>query len=203
MKEFSCVDAAWKSMTLLKFLSLLLHLLESLLRSNRVEIWWWLVKHFSTHCCDMQVIVFSSEGSSLTFRPDIPVVALAGIDDSYPPQRKSFAMLQYMYNYYHDKYRFFMRVDDDVYVHDSVLRPFLHSINSTCRPLFVGQVLVTIIQFVCFKQRFRLLFCDCCLEWKLKKNSVTQMLHWIMEICRCIVRNNCLSCVIFRWWLSA
>jgi len=87
------------------------------------------------------VIVFSSEGSSLAHRPDIPLVALPGIDDSYPPQRKSFAMLQFMYDHYRDKFRFFMRADDDVYIHGDVLRPFLHSINSTNRPLFIGQVL--------------------------------------------------------------
>jgi len=91
------------------------------------------------------VIVFSSEGSSLARRQDIPLISLSGIDDSYPPQRKSFAMLQYMYRHYRNKFRFFMRVDDDVYIHGNVLRPFLHSINSTNRLLFIGQVLVMII----------------------------------------------------------
>jgi len=84
--------------------------------------------------------VFSSEGSSLARRRDIPLVALPGIDDSYPPQRKSFAMLRYMYDHYRDQFRFFMRADDDVYVHGYVLRSFLHSINSTDRSLFIGQV---------------------------------------------------------------
>jgi len=92
-----------------------------------------------------QVIVFSSEGSSLAHRRDIPLVALPGVDDSYPPQRKSFAMLRYMYDYYRDQFRFFMRADDDVYIHADVLRPFLHSINSTGRPLFIGQVLVIVV----------------------------------------------------------
>jgi len=89
-----------------------------------------------------QVIVFSSEGSSLAQRPDIPLIALPGIDDSYPPQHKSFAMLKYMYDHYRDKFQFFLRADDDVYIHGDVLRPFLHSINSTNRPLFIGQVLL-------------------------------------------------------------
>ena len=88
-----------------------------------------------------QVIVFSSEGSSLPHHRDIPLVALPGIDDSYPPQRKSFAMLRYMYDHYRDHFRFFMRADDDIYIHADVLRSFLHSINSTGRPLFIGQVL--------------------------------------------------------------
>ena len=104
-----------------------------------------------------QVIVFSSEGSSLAHHHDIPLVALPGIDDSYPPQRKSFAMLRYMYDHYRDKFRFFMRSDDDVYIHADVLRPFLHSINSTDRPLFIGQVLAMMMSI-------ELLFSDCCIE---------------------------------------
>ena len=87
-----------------------------------------------------QVIIFSSEGSSLAQHRDIPLVALPGVDDSYPPQHKSFAMLRYMYDHYRDKFRFFMRADDDVYIHTDVLRPFLHSVNSTNRRLFIGQV---------------------------------------------------------------
>jgi len=90
-----------------------------------------------------QVIVFSSEGSSLPLHPHIPLVALPGIDDSYPPQRKSFAMLKYMYDHHRHNFRFFMRADDDVYIHGDVLRPFLHSINSTNKPLYIGQVTLT------------------------------------------------------------
>ena len=94
-----------------------------------------------------QVIVFSSEGSSLAHRRDIPLIALSGVDDSYPPQRKSFEMLRYMHDHYRDKFRFFMRADDDVYIHADVLGPFLHSINSTGRPLFIGQVHASISQW--------------------------------------------------------
>lgn len=90
----------------------------------------------------MQVIFFSSEGSSLPSRPDIPLVGLAGIDDAYPPQRKSFAMMQYMHEHYRDRFQFFMRADDDVYIRGSILGPFLHSINSTDRALFIGQVCI-------------------------------------------------------------
>jgi chondroitin sulfate synthase len=87
-----------------------------------------------------QVIIFSSENSSLPSRPDIRLVALRGIDDSYPPQRKSFAMLKYMYDHYIDQFSYFMRADDDVYIRGDVLGRFLHSINSTRRALMIGQV---------------------------------------------------------------
>ncbi|KAJ4451663.1 hypothetical protein ANN_03133 [Periplaneta americana] len=49
-------------------------------------------------------------------RPDLPLVRLKGVDDSYPPQKKSFLMLQYMWERYGDRFEWFLRADDDVYV---------------------------------------------------------------------------------------
>lgn len=49
-------------------------------------------------------------------RPDLPLVRLRGVDDSYPPQKKSFLMLQYMWERYGDRFEWFLRADDDVYV---------------------------------------------------------------------------------------
>jgi chondroitin sulfate synthase len=49
-------------------------------------------------------------------RPDLPLVSLRGVDDSYPPQKKSFLMLQYMWEHYGDRFEWFLRADDDVYV---------------------------------------------------------------------------------------
>ena len=84
------------------------------------------------------MIFFSSEGSVLDERPDIPLVSLQGVDDSYPPQRKSFMMLKYMHDNFGDRFRFFMRADDDIYINGDVLRPFLHSINSSDRALYIS-----------------------------------------------------------------
>ena len=91
---------------------------------------------------------FSSEGSVLESRPDIPIVALPGIDDWYPPQRKSFAMLRYMHDHYRDRFRYFMRVDDDIYIRGDILGRFLHSINSTGRALFIGQVCKRLVKAI-------------------------------------------------------
>lgn len=86
-----------------------------------------------------KVIFFSSEGSEKLAPSEIPVVGLTGVDDSYPPQRKSFMMLKYMHDHFLNKFKFFMRADDDVYVRGEVLSHLLHSINTTNRALFIGQ----------------------------------------------------------------
>lgn len=83
-----------------------------------------------------KVMFFSSAGSKSKY--DIPVVALPGVDDSYPPQKKSFMMLKYMHDNYIDQYEWFMRADDDVYIRGERLANFLHSINNTI-PRFIGQ----------------------------------------------------------------
>lgn len=82
-----------------------------------------------------KIIFFSSETS---FSNTIPLVALEGVDDSYPPQKKSFAMLKYMHDNYIDDYEWFLRADDDVYVRTDRIQSFLQSIDSR-KPWFIGQ----------------------------------------------------------------
>lgn len=79
---------------------------------------------------------FSSEGSDTSI--PIPIVALRNVDDSYPPQKKSFMMLKYMHDHYLDKYEWFMRADDDVYIKGEKLESFLRSLNSS-EAIFLGQ----------------------------------------------------------------
>ncbi|XP_016102856.1 chondroitin sulfate synthase 1 [Sinocyclocheilus grahami] len=83
-----------------------------------------------------KVEFFSSEGSDTTI--PIPIVALQNVDDSYPPQKKSFMMLKYMHDHYLDQFEWFMRADDDVYIKSEKLESFLRSLNSS-EAFFLGQ----------------------------------------------------------------
>ncbi|CAK1541983.1 unnamed protein product [Leptosia nina] len=82
-----------------------------------------------------RIAFFSSEVSRA---PGLPLVPLRYVDDSYPPQKKSFLMLLYMYDNYGEKFEWFMRADDDVYVRGDKLGDFLRSVDSR-KPQFIGQ----------------------------------------------------------------
>jgi chondroitin sulfate synthase len=83
-----------------------------------------------------KLFFFTSEHSDSIY--PLPIVSLPGVDDSYPPQKKSFLMFKFMYDNYLDKFEWFMRVDDDVYLKPERLEKFLRSINSSTRQ-FIGQ----------------------------------------------------------------
>ena len=69
---------------------------------------------------------------------DLPVVPLHGVDDSYPPQKKSMMMLRYMYDNYGDEYEWFLRSDDNVYIRGEKLKEFLRMLDSS-QDLYIGQ----------------------------------------------------------------
>ncbi|XP_045776005.1 chondroitin sulfate synthase 1 [Maniola jurtina] len=82
-----------------------------------------------------KIAFFSSEVSRA---PGLPLIPLRNVDDSYPPQKKSFLMLLYMYEHYGERFEWFMRADDDVYVRGDKLGEFLRSVDSR-KPQFIGQ----------------------------------------------------------------
>ena len=82
-----------------------------------------------------KLMFFSSSSSK---RIDLPVVSLDGVDDSYPPQKKSLMMLKYMHDNFIDQYEWFIRADDDVYIRSNKLERFLRTLNSS-DDLYIGQ----------------------------------------------------------------
>lgn len=82
-----------------------------------------------------RIAFFSSEGSRSA---ELPVIALNGVDDRYPPQKKSFMMLYYMYEHFIDRFEWFARTDDDVYINTAKLERLLRSVDSS-KPQFIGQ----------------------------------------------------------------
>lgn len=71
----------------------------------------------------------------------LPVIALPGVDDRYPPQKKSFMMLYYMYEHFIDKFEWFARTDDDVYINTAKLERLLRSVDSS-KPQFIGKKMI-------------------------------------------------------------
>lgn len=75
---------------------------------------------------------------------DLPVVALNGVDDRYPPQKKSFMMLHYMYEHFIDKFEWFLRADDDVFIKPDKLEKFLRRVDST-KAQFIGKLTAIVV----------------------------------------------------------
>ena len=81
-----------------------------------------------------KVDYFVAEGQGLH---PLSVVSLKGIDDTYPPQKKVYRMLRYMHDKYIDKYNWFLRADDDVYIRVPQLLEFLSTLDPTL-PWYIG-----------------------------------------------------------------
>lgn len=79
---------------------------------------------------------FSSEGTKAP--QNLPVVSLPGTDDTYPPQKKVYRMLKYMYDHFINEFNWFMRADDDLYVRVGPLLQFLNKLDPST-DLYIGQ----------------------------------------------------------------
>ena len=83
-------------------------------------------------------IVFFSGNETREDVGGLPVVRLDDVDDSYPPQRKSFMMLKYMHDHYIDQFEYFMRSDYDSYMRVGKFEELLRSLDRS-KDLFIGQ----------------------------------------------------------------
>ena len=60
----------------------------------------------------------------------LPIIRLQGIPDRvYPPLKKAFAVMQYMYDHFIDQYNWFIRADDDMYVRGDLLMELLKKMS--------------------------------------------------------------------------
>ncbi|CAD5210445.1 unnamed protein product [Bursaphelenchus xylophilus] len=84
-----------------------------------------------------KVLFFVAE-DTVSVYPEMPLVRLKGVDDTYPPQKKSFAMLRWMYDNHLDDFDWFLRADDDLYVRGDLLEEFLRSLDPS-KTHFIGQ----------------------------------------------------------------
>ena len=73
---------------------------------------------------------------------NIPLVRLRGVTNAYPPQKKSFLMLRHMAVHFSEKFKWFLRADDDVFVNFHTIHSFLHSIYTDDKEklFYIGQV---------------------------------------------------------------
>ena len=61
----------------------------------------------------------------------LPVIKLPGVPDAvYPPLKKAFAVMQYMYEHYVDDYEWFIRADDDFYLRGNKLMELLNMMDA-------------------------------------------------------------------------
>ena len=77
-----------------------------------------------------KVLFFSGEDSTSNSSYNT-LIKLPGVTDTYPPQKKAFLILKYMHDFYLDKFEWFFRADDDVYIKGEKLANFLTSVNSS------------------------------------------------------------------------
>ncbi|GMT28657.1 hypothetical protein PFISCL1PPCAC_19954 [Pristionchus fissidentatus] len=75
-----------------------------------------------------KVLFFVAE-TTTSIHPDLPLIRLKGVDDSYPPQKKSFAMMKWMADNYMDSFEWFVRADDDLYIKGNELERLLRGLD--------------------------------------------------------------------------
>lgn len=63
---------------------------------------------------------------------DLPIIKMKGLrDDVYPPMEKAFGILEHLYLEYGDRFRWFVRADDDVYIRVDKLEAMLDGLRWT------------------------------------------------------------------------
>ena len=78
-----------------------------------------------------EVVFFVGEDCEIAANiSHLPIIKLRGIPDHvYPPLKKAFAVLQYMYDNFMNQFNWFIRADDDVYLRGELLVDLLKKMS--------------------------------------------------------------------------
>lgn len=78
-----------------------------------------------------RVVFFVGEDCKISANiSHLPIIKLKGIPDHvYPPLKKAFAVMQYMYDHFINQYNWFIRADDDMYVRGELLLDLLKKMS--------------------------------------------------------------------------
>ena len=105
---------------------------------------------------DVEIVIFLEENSTesedflhatfsrvnslqrLKYSACLFIVKLKDVENDYPPQRKSFFAMKFLYMYYAHRTSWILRLDDNAYVHSLALLLWLKSIDHQ-RALYIGQ----------------------------------------------------------------
>ncbi|CAF3201638.1 unnamed protein product [Rotaria socialis] len=101
---------------------------------------------------EIEIIVFIEEKSSTTkvtieelflklnqnIKACLFIVKLKNVENSYPPQKKSFYAMKFIYAFYRHRTSWLLRLDDNAYVNIEELGKWLKSIDSK-KNLYIGQ----------------------------------------------------------------
>ena len=89
---------------------------------------------YETWASEVSMLVFfvGEDCDVLESLAHLPIIKLKGISDGiYPPLKKAFAVMQYMYDHFSNDYNWFIRADDDAYMRGQKLMDLLHSLDET------------------------------------------------------------------------
>jgi chondroitin sulfate synthase len=84
----------------------------------------------------VKIIFFCGDQGNASM--DFDFIRLPGVDDTYPPQNKSFYMLKYIFEHYINEFHWFVRADDDAYIRSDRLSELLRRFDSS-EDLMFGQ----------------------------------------------------------------
>jgi hypothetical protein len=82
--------------------------------------------------------LFFQLNKNQTIKSCLYIVKLKHVQNEYPPQKKSFYAMKFMYEYYRQRTSWLLRLDDNAYVNVEELSKWLTSIEHR-RPLYIGQ----------------------------------------------------------------